>query len=265
MPGIITSRTRSLYQRPPSGLVTLNYSCQQAQGLVNFWPLYGHQDLTDVIRQRQLTRNGTLFTVGGPSNADFAVYMPNNFTETLIWTGTDVTAVPLTLAGWVYRPVSSGGPIITVRDSVSNHRAVLSIVEEKMRVEYENASSASAVTSSVPLRQWVHACGVFNSATLRCVFMNGGHKVANTDSKIVNAFDWTGIGTNGSSAATLFIAHACIWSRALSDAEVSSLYDPATRWELYYPLGRKTYSFGASVAVVTSVVPQVMHYKRKRK
>ena len=40
------------------------------------------------------------------------------------------------------------------------------------------------------------------------------------------------------------VAHACVWSLALTDSEVRALYDPTTRWELYHPLGRKTFSFG---------------------
>lgn len=52
-------------------------------------------------------------------------------------------------------------------------------------------------------------------------------------------------------AATNACAEFRIYNRALTDSEIWQLYDPRTRWDLYYPLNRRTFFIPASVQAQT--------------
>src|SRR5262245_62050535 len=62
MPGIITSRTKRLYQRPPSGPFVINRDSAQSRFLVAWWPLSegNHRNYFSYARGNfPLTNNGS--------------------------------------------------------------------------------------------------------------------------------------------------------------------------------------------------------------
>ncbi|HUW18630.1 MAG TPA: LamG-like jellyroll fold domain-containing protein [Sedimentisphaerales bacterium] len=76
---------------------------------------------------------------------------------------------------------------------------------------------------------WHHACGICVSSTERHVFLDGGSKGSNTQSKnFPSGINRTGIGARvpGASPSAFFdgrIAEAAIWEAALSESEVAVL------------------------------------------
>jgi hypothetical protein len=48
------------------------------------------------------------------------------------------------------------------------------------------------------------------------------------------------------------IADVRIYKRALSDAEVWALYDPRSRWDLYWQPNTRAYSFMSAIAAGTA-------------
>jgi hypothetical protein len=75
---------------------------------------------------------------------------------------------------------------------------------------------------------WVHACGVFTSATLRAAFINGGGKVTDT-ANIVGAVTELvlcrrrRLAAIGNFPSGSYIAEVAVWSSALGDAQVAML------------------------------------------
>jgi hypothetical protein len=88
----------------------------------------------------------------------------------------------------------------------------------------DNADTSSGFS----LNTWTHACGVAASATDRRVFINGGSKVSNLNSRTPSGVNRFSIGRNGDLSANQryfggMLAEAGIWNVALTDDEVVSL------------------------------------------
>lgn len=52
----------------------------------------------------------------------------------------------------------------------------------------------------------------------------------------------------GGVSRTQFMAEIRVYDAILSDALIYQMWNPATRWDLYYPIGRRIYSFPAAAA-----------------
>lgn len=55
---------------------------------------------------------------------------------------------------------------------------------------------------------------------------------------------------------------ARIYNWAIPDDLVWQLYDPATRWDLYYPIGRKVWSFKAPAAPGGASIAKLYSYQQ---
>jgi hypothetical protein len=255
MPGIVSSKTRSLYQRPPAGPVALNRACPQAQGLVAFWPLNGtggrdHGDL-----RQDLTPTGTT-QAGGPPDGGHALDF-NGTTDKLENSSMTFPAVTqLSVSCWFWADTSAANmPLVMITDSGSGTRRTLFLRgaegdEVQLRVSggvFANASRAFGTG------RWQLATGVQAAAEMRA-FVDGGNKgVVATTLSYTPAKVQVGTWDADSNWHDGKIAHVCLWTRALSDGEVWRLYDPATRWELYYQLGRRAWSFPTAPAVGAAI------------
>ncbi|MHA2079407.1 MAG: LamG-like jellyroll fold domain-containing protein, partial [Candidatus Thorarchaeota archaeon] len=104
-------------------------------------------------------------------------------------------------------------------------------------------------TTGYSVNTWHHACGVWTSDTSRAAFIDGGSK--GTDSTDVGDViaENTCIGAIYQYQGSLVvdgptdgrIANACIWNRALSDAEVEYAY--RNPWDLYQPVRPRYWTF----------------------
>jgi hypothetical protein len=116
---------------------------------------------------------------------------------------------------------------------------------------FDGTTSATALgTTTDVTNQWQHMVGVSNSVSLRSVYRNGAGKGTDTTTiSAVAASTNEDIAQNGGfDAIDGLIADIRIWNRALSDAEVWSLYDPQMRWDLYWQPNTRAYSFLQSAA-----------------
>lgn len=262
MPGVVTSRTRRRYERPPEGPFAVNYDSPLAVGLVAWWPLNRPgRTAFNVVGQRSLydlELTGTLAQVGGPDGG--LAYTCSSSQYFQLPDGTvPATTVPLTLGCW-FNPnatnvtyclmslVSGGGydGYMLQADGGSLYGGVFVLA----RVPGTSVATSGGAFAA---RRWQHALGVFASSSSRTAYLNGSPGATNTDAGSAPTADRFSLGidglggTYGNPLAGL-LADCCVWSRALSDAEARRLYDPGTRWELYYPLGRRTYSFALPAA-----------------
>ena len=256
MIAVITGRTRRLYSRPPNPPYVLNSDCIQAQGLVAFWPM-GEPSARSYYNYARrgldlLTQTGTMTLGPGPGGSDLA---PGNTGATgnyLSVSRAIVTAVPFTFANWFLAASTTAFMnLIIVSDTVGNAYFNYGLATLTAGTVHAGTNDNNAeTTTTYSVNTWNHACGVYNGVASRSAFLNGGGKATNTTSSTPSGLNLTELGgfINTYGMLNGRMTHACIWDRALSDTEVWLLYEPKTRWDLYYQPGRKTYSIGAPAA-----------------
>lgn len=253
MIGVITSRSRSLYQRPMLGPYCLNQDCAQAENLVAWYPLSGRGP--DAYRDyagdmKHLTLAGTLPVVAGPGSG----FGLSNTASTANYLAAPlvVTTEPLTVAAWVYCHDLSVQWILWNMAETPDDRNIF-VNQGATGVigaaAYDGTEAVAVTTTTLAAQTWGHACGVWTSTTLRAAYLNGGGKGTSTTAKTIATPIISRIGLVEVSGPDFFFpmngaaTHLCVWNMAKSDAQVQAMVDPKTRWELYYPLWRKTYVF----------------------
>lgn len=265
---ILTSNRQARDQRPPDFPWAVNWDCQSADGLVGFWPLgYESYNERNIGQFRQgemtLTNGPTLVTSGQMRFGRLFASASSQYCETSMVV---VNAEPLTMACWANLTAISGSAqvmvgISKVADATSSARwnlrsaATTGVVQALVQDTAGTGSASAASVGAMVAGEWTHMAAVFTAADSRAAYRNGTEKGTNTTSVTVGAVSATTIGASRINAAAQYanaqIAHVCIWQHAQSDSEVAALYDPATRWELYYPIGRKTWSFSTAPAVTS--------------
>ncbi len=93
---------------------------------------------------------------------------------------------------------------------------------------------------------------VRRSGTSGAFILNGGTQKA-TAAVSATALSTSALGLGASSGGNnrsfIELRDARIYNRALSDHEIWALYDPVTRYELFYPLGQKSYGIPVGTPV----------------
>ena len=276
MIAVVTSRTRDLYLRRPTPPYVFNKDCSQAQGLQAFWPLGEPSALMyhDYVRTKgsyKLTQNGTMAIAPGPFSDGLATSNTGSTSNWLQIASAVVTDYPATMACWVY-------PL-----DVTTYRNCLVVSQEASAGDYMtldlggdiggdpvvadvNEVGFATTTTGYVANQWQHICGVYTSTSLVAAYLNGGGKGTDTSSGTPNGWNTTVVGAGRFSSTTFSpingrLAHACIWNRTLTDDEVFELYEPPTRWQLYYPVGTRKY-FKAPAAAGGVSVPALARASR---
>lgn len=268
-PCIISSRTRGLYERPPESAFVLNEASDQAQGLVAFWPLsVGKGRYLDFSKKQlyPLTMNGA---VGRKpvQDGDFAYSNTGSTSNFLEIASTSVASgAPLTYSCW-FNPVSASVAYNLVVCCKSddggggNYYSMVATNSTAGRIAAATAdgSGESFAESSAGYSAGVpgHGVAVFASATSRAAYCNGGNVGTNATSRTGAGMNRTNVAmqrNNLGSFAPLngSIWWACIWNIAQTAGMVARLYDPKSRYELAYFLGRWSISF-ATTAMTSGV------------
>lgn len=281
-PAIVTSRTRQRHAAPPLGPFVANKDSSQYQGLVAWWPLHEIRGTRyDRKGYWSLTENGTVDARSGPFGGGRASLWDAGTTDYLEYQGTPpVNAVPLTMSCWF------------LAADVTNYYALVAVLkyanagtddyfslgingagagdpvyaEVANGANYNAASSATGYTANT----WNLAAGGFESATSRWATCNAQSRGTNTTSRTPTAgsIDRTQIGSFVSQGGTYSpingqIFDVRIYNRSISQTDNWLMYDPATRWDLWYQTGRKVYSFSTGAAPPSSIPAFMHHYKQQ--
>jgi hypothetical protein len=278
VPGIVTSRTRRLYQRPPGGPVCLNRGSPQAQGLLVFFPLnlWATTDVDATNSDRVLTPTNSPTMTAGPDggsalNCVYISLQYARYTAPAALVDDATFAGGMTLACW-YRITVNGDSatqrLVSIGATANNDNYHVIECRDDVTLRGLRAASSSTTTGvetsgetpAARTNEWEHACGTF--ATTRRVAYRNGSLASSANTASVSPTNALRVGINSlpglspNPGVQGAIAHACVWSRVLSEAEIWSLYDPATRWDLYYPLGRRVWSFATAAGPATTVYAQ---------
>lgn len=154
----------------------------------------------------------------------------------LRYAGAVVSAYPFTIAGWFNGSIGSSAQMLAGQydSAVAFNGTGQCRVGIAFGGGITASSSAGAIATSsttYTTNTWAHACGVFNSATDRRAFLNGGGKGTSATSAAAGSFNRTSFGVgDGSAASSPFapagtgdLAEWAIWNVALSDADIAAL------------------------------------------
>jgi len=235
----------TLFARPPWPFA-VNRDSPQAQGLVAWWPggVFGGGFPVDVLGRWSMA--AALETPAVVADPLFG-YAGSYTTGQLDVGAPPVTAVPLTLASWFYPGNTTADcNILLLYDADASDYFSLTLVgtaSDRVRAGTVAGGAASIAdsTTAYVANTWQHAGAVFAAANSRAAFLNGGGKATNTTSRTPAGLVNLGMGLFNVAGR---LADTRVYSRALADGEMAAYFsDPRLSLELYYPLGRKTWSF----------------------
>lgn len=247
--------------KPPPGPFALNRDAPQAQGLAAWWPHGGPTSakyIPDLAGRFHLTGTGT-----GPSLGESGQPFTTHTTSTgETVTATTSAAFPVSLCAWV-RPATTafGQSILGFTDSSGTHRVLLFAGSDaKIKGYSQDAGGGEfkgSTSTSYVANAWQHTAAVYASSTDNRVFLNGGGKGTSATSRGWGAnIDRMRIAGDNSGGNWFFgdIGEAGIWTVALDDSLIWRLYDPGTRYELWYPLRSRKWmvATGGNVTVALS-------------
>lgn len=235
------------YNFPPNVDFDINLASPQARGLVCWLPLPGPRrgGYLDRAQRRTYTpNNGPVWTADGWFGE--SLLLDDVANQYLSVSGIPVAGYPLTVVGWFRSDdITTNQGIVALSNTASSDliwiRANSGPAAIRLAVVVSGAVDGVNSTANWTDGAWNMACGVLASATDRAVFVNGRFKGTDTSSAAFpSSANLTTVGAvvdAGSVGIKLSgkVADVRIYNRALSDAEVWGLYDPATRFDLYRP------------------------------
>lgn len=245
--------------KPPTGPFALNRDCPQAVGLVCWYPQggpSGKNNSFDLAGKYHLSGTNSAATRGDAGQP--ALTFASASSNALSVSSLPVSTFPLTLAAWARPATAHNGSAFGLASASGasgfGRKLLYFHPDGTVRLYSQNDSSGSifiSATGGYTTGQWTHGAAVFASSTDYRIFRAGGNKTTSSSS---NAFGTPtrvdmGDDNTGGNYFNGDIGECGIWNVALSDDLVARLYDPGTRFELWYPLrSRKWFTQGAGAS-----------------
>lgn len=263
MPFVISGKSRRLARRPPRGPFVANKDSPQFQNLVAWWPLNrpapnGHR--SHALSPHALTQaNGV--SVGAGPGGGLAASFTTGSSQYLEHAGTSIiTGLPLTTTVWFnVTSTAANNNIWNITDSLGasyfalNAQGAAGGDPLTLFAQQSSIGEVSASTStSYSANTWHFGAARCSSATDRTVWLDlAGAGTSVTSRNPWNAATVDQVNFGGfHTGASVFgqtngrIADGRMYDAALDFSLLWLQFDPRTRWDLYYPVRRKVWSFG---------------------
>jgi hypothetical protein len=156
------------------------------------------------------------------------------------------TTYPLTISAWIKKDtVGTAGLVAGIFDSTqANWYGHYIFINANATVSAgsatNNVSATSTTVATIKAGQWHHVVAVFNTATDRTVYLDGGNSVQDTTSNTPTGLNNTVVGATGKSSPDNFfngtIDDVRVYSRALTAAEVLRLYHIGATTQVNIPM-----------------------------
>ena len=248
----------------------LNADTRQAEGLVAWYPIGdGLPREFDLLHNQRLTAAGTvppLWTPGGGMGGGSAYFDPSqqsHFELATPW----VTTLPLSIVAWVKFlnvPPSNAPHVVASIGSLTGNRVQFMgdyTSEVEARIYDSTNYYVNAPTYNVwHVGEWAHVGGVFNSTSELHGIIDAELSGA-AGGWVVDpgTFTTSYIGARPHTDGSLrdfpnaYITDVRVYNRALTPGDVTEMFDPATRWDLYWTPSRIAIFDFAAPALPASV------------
>lgn len=269
----MTSRRGTYLRRPgdrtPRGRVVLNDESTLAVGLVGCWPMFmdGRLDIIEDIGPNKLHATWAGTPVVSPSDAGgYMATLSGDDRATVAWNQAFSFANDNQLSIMARQRRSGSGYAIFGQPHASTHtspwfRYCLYSANTFATPSFAGVfriNTTEAIGTGVTAGVWLTMLGVYDGANMYLDYDGKQNtstaktgSVGDTNSRPLHFFENTAGGERMVGDAFDFR----LWKRALTPTERVAVYDPATRWDIYYELGLIVYSFPAPAATDTSVTP----------
>ena len=237
-------------------MIKLNLASPQARGLVSFIaPSYSSAVIADVARGGALMRTvarggGSLPTLVGSALGGWGTLFQS---QDHYYTDAAFTGIPAaanaTIVQWVYIPDTSRlGVFVKVGGGTSGFG--LGVGATQTNNSGNNLVGiyefVRYIASGVAIGTGWHLCGMtVNASGFPTLYLDGRSVYSDTSGTPSAPSAGINVGYSGSinglPPSGCGFLHGLTYNRALSDAEMRALYDPQTRWDLYYVPGRRVY------------------------
>lgn len=235
---------------PPPGPFTINRDSPQADGLVLWMPHGGGDPGTsrhvDRVRGLTFTKGGTPTWVLDGERGWSMLF--DDASSEYLETGHGVpTGLPLTISARFYTDRNNANQVIAglADASLANGWHALWVRDNTklqcFTFDTGDAQRFAESSAAVTINACEYGCGVWAASNDRRVYLN---EAKNTDTAdgAGRTLNVTSIARISDSSPGYYFSGSVydlrIYNRALTDAEVWQIYDPATRWELYKPTRR---------------------------
>jgi len=263
---IAIQTSRQPWIRRPSGPVGVDWASPLARGLVGYVPTHRAASL---VTGEKCAITGTAIDVSTHGLVRKFPGTAGDGTATDYLSGPTLSASSdLTGSAWVFITAYAGGNKtigVATQDNNSvrghyfgyyspNGAGYVSLLNNGGSTPSTSGASDCVGSTTIPLSQWVHIAATRTSAGVAYVYLNGRNDTSGTASgwaaPNAQTTAWQIGRRNYPSFNDQFngwIADVGVWSRALSPAEIWSLYDPRTRWSLYRrAVARTWFDLGAT-------------------
>jgi hypothetical protein len=246
--------------KPPTGPFTLNKDAPQAQGLVAWYPMgmvSGTSFVPDLSGSAHLltgTAAASSMAIGDAGQT--ALTFVSASTQGLAVVQNPISAFPISFAAWAKPVALASGNIIGVTGDTSagmgRKLLFLHSTGEVRGYSQDNAAGEfkASSTGSYVAGKWVHAATVYAASNDNRTYRDGANKGTSSTNRAWGTTDRITLGYDATTGGNYFngdIGESAIWNVALDDSLVYRLYNPATRFELWYPLrSRKWINIAAS-------------------
>lgn len=250
---LITSRTEPWNQRPSEPVVTLNTESPQIVGLRNWWPLNSQADTLylDLIGGNHAIPDTGLSSAPFGVNGGWSVKGDDSSSATIASLSGDYW----TFSCWYFVGAASGVGLGRILGS-SGGSCRLGLTSSGNFFLRTAEGGSNQTVGSFTTEQWNLFTLVRNGSSTLTVYVNGVFNAAAT-AETGGSSDFNRLFAHPSAGERFGgWAHDIRWyNRVLHPAEVYHQFDPRTRWDLYYPLARKLWSFPPSSATPQVVTP----------
>ena len=233
--------------RPPSGPFALNRDAPQARGLVAWWPMGNRTSRGVAIDEaglRNLTGSTNAMSIGIDRQPAQSLSSASSHGIGIV--SLPVTAFPLTLAAWCRPATTHAGNVLGLASNTGaagyGRKLLFCHSDGTVRGFSQDDTTGefkASATGTYTAGQWMHAATVFAASNDNRTYRNGANKgTSSTNRGWGTLADRTRIGDDNS-GGNFFngdIGECGIWNVVLDDSLIWRLYDPGTRFELWYPL-----------------------------
>ena len=251
--------------RIPVGKVNGSFARQMfaTPGLVGYWPL--GESAGPYALDSAGVKVGTYVPAGalgaaGPLVGDTATAVTLNGTTQYVTipdsADLDLADGPLTLAAWVKRSSTGTEDAIIGKGAGAYYLYIGS--DDKVYLAKQGTANVAGTTVTIADTAWHHVVATYAGSTTGKVYIDAVDRTtATASSAFTDTASALGIGSqSGASAAAPFagsLAHAAIWDRALTAAEVSAVYAAGTTMPVfpaYDKIGRGDVMLGCRVLIL---------------